>query len=264
MRIVGVIPARLASTRFPGKPLAPILGMPMIGHVFHRSRMSRQLEEVYVATCDGEIAEYADSIGAPWIMTSAAHERAADRTAEALLATEQLTGDRVDIVVMIQGDEPMVTPDMIDQAVIPLIEDPSILVSNLMFRLQSRAEQEDVNEVKVVVDQQDFALYFSREPIPSWKKGAKALPMYKQVCVMPFRRDFLLRFNALPPTPLEIAESVDMLRVLEHGGKVKMIETKQLTYSVDTEEDRHQVEAVMQSDPLVSLYPRLAGRKRET
>lgn len=263
MRIVGVIPARLASTRFPRKPLAHILGMPMIGHVFYRSRMSQRLEAVYVATCDEEIAKYADSIGAPWIMTASTHERATDRTAEALLVIERQTGGRVDIVVLIQGDEPMVTPDMIDQAVIPLIEDTSIQVSNLMSGLRSREEQEDVNEVKVVVDQQDFALYFSREPIPSWKKGAKALAMYKQVCVMPFRRDYLLRFNALPPTPLEICESVDMLRVLEHGDKVKMIETKHLTYSVDTEEDRRHVEDLMRTDALEPLYHELAGRKNK-
>lgn len=230
--------------------------MPMIGHVFHRSRMSRQLEQVYIATCDREIAEYADSIGAPSVMTAPTHERATDRTAEALLTIEQQTGRRVDIVVMIQGDEPMVTSDMIDEAVKPLVEDPSILVSNLMAPLQSRAEQEDINEVKVVVNEEHFALYFSREPIPSWKKGATAISMYKQVCIMPFQRDFLLRFNALPPTPLEIAESVDMLRVLEHGGRVKMIETKHLTYSVDTEEDRQQVETLMQRDPLVPRYRR--------
>lgn len=254
MRIVGIIPARLASTRFPGKPLAPILGMPMIGHVLCRSRMSKHLEKVYVATCDLQIAEYADSIGAPWIMTAPTHERAADRTAEALLAIERQTGGQVDIVVMIQGDEPMVTPDMIDEAVTPLIEDLSIPVSNLMSKLPSRAEQEDINEVKVVVDQQHFALYFSREAIPSWEKGAKALPMYKQVCVMAFQRDYLLRFSALSPTPLEIGESVDMLRVLEHGGKVKMVETKHLSYSVDTEEDRQHVEALMERDPLVLLY----------
>lgn len=254
MRIVGIIPARLASTRFPGKPLAPILGMPMIGHVFYRARMSQRLEQVYVATCDRQIAEYADSIGAPRIMTAPAHERASDRTAEALLEIEHRTGVRFDIVVMIQGDEPMVMPDMIDQAVTALIEDPSIPVSNLMSELRSRDEQEDVNEVKVVVDQQQFALYFSREPIPSWKKGAKSLPMYKQVCVMAFQRDYLLQFNALSPTPLEIGESVDMLRVLEHGGKVKMVETKHLSYSVDTEEDRQHVEALMEHDPLVPLY----------
>lgn len=228
----------------------------MIGHVFHRSRMSRRLEQVYIATCDREIADYADSIGALWVMTAPSHERAADRTAEALLAIERQTSERIDIVVMIQGDEPMVTPDMIDEAVMPLIEDPSILVSNLMSPLQSRAEQEDINEVKVVVDQQHFALYFSREPIPSWKKGAKALPMYKQVCVVPFQRDYLLRFNTLQQTPLEIGESVDMLRVLEHGGKVKMIETKHLSYSVDTEEDRRHVEALLEHDPLVPLYRR--------
>jgi 3-deoxy-manno-octulosonate cytidylyltransferase (CMP-KDO synthetase) len=254
MHIIGIIPARLASTRFPGKPLSPILGMPMLGHVFFRSKMSTLLDEVYVATCDQEIAHYTKSLGGQAIMTADTHERASDRTADALLTIENMTGARPDIVVMIQGDEPMVVPAMIDQVVKPLIDDKTILVANLMSKMQSRAEHEDVNEVKVVVDQRQFALYFSREPIPSWKKGANSLPMYKQVCIIPFRRDFLVRFNALSPTPLEIAESIDMLRVLEHGERVKMIETKYSTYSVDTEEDRQRVEMLMKNDALFSQY----------
>ncbi len=256
MRVIGVIPARLASTRFPRKPLAPILGVPMIGHVLFRSRMSRSLQEVYVATCDSEIADYVESVGGRSVMTADTHERASDRTAEAVLTIERTSGSRTDIVVMIQGDEPMVMPEMIDEAVEAMVRDENILVANLMAKLHSREEQEDVNEVKVVIDQSGFALYFSREPIPSWKKGATVLPMYKQVCIIPFRRDFLMKFNALPPTPLEIAESVDMLRVLEHGGRVKMIETKHSTYSVDTEEDRRQVEKLMRDDTLVSRYRR--------
>ena len=234
--------------------MAPILGMPMIGHVFFRSKMSKLLDEVYVATCDQEIAQYTKSLGGQAIMTADTHERASDRTAEAVLAIEQKTGARADIVVMIQGDEPMVVPEMIDEAVKAMVEDETILVGNLMSKLQSRVEHEDVNEVKIVVDRKNFALYFSREPIPSWKKGAQSLPMYKQVCIIPFRRDFLLQFNALSPTPLEIAESVDMLRVLEHGGEVKMIETRYSTYSVDTEEDRRRVEGLMVSDALVPQY----------
>jgi len=254
VRVIGIIPARMTSSRFPGKPLAPILGVPMIGHVFFRSRMSRRLDEVYVATCDEEIAAYVRSIGGQSVLTAKTHERASDRTAEAVSIVERITDSRADIVVMIQGDEPMIVPSMIDEAVAPMVEDDAILVVNLMSRLRSRQEQEDVNEVKVVVDQRQFALYFSREPIPSWKKGAKDLPMYKQVCVIPFRREFLTRFQALPPTPLEIAESIDMLRVLEHGERVKMVETKEITYSVDTEADLKKVETLMERDPLLTRY----------
>ena len=128
MNIIGIIPARMASSRFPGKPLAPILGIPMIGHVYFRSKMSRLLNEVYVATCDREIADYIESIGGHAIMTSDKHERASDRCAEAMLKIESATGEKTDIVVMIQGDEPMVTPEMIEKAVEPMIKDDSIYV----------------------------------------------------------------------------------------------------------------------------------------
>ena len=155
---------------------------------------------------------------------------------------------------MIQGDEPMITPEMIDDAVSPMQEDPEIQVVNLMSRLDTQAEHEDPNEVKVVVDQAGFALYFSREPIPSRKKGASEVPMLKQVCIIPFRRDFLLKFNNLAPTPLEIIESVDMLRVLEHGFRVKMVMSEHRTYSVNTPEDLAFVSACMENDILMKKY----------
>jgi 3-deoxy-manno-octulosonate cytidylyltransferase (CMP-KDO synthetase) len=254
MNIIGVIPARMASSRFPGKPLAPINGIPMIGHVYHRSKMSASLSEVYVATCDQEISDYVASIGGKAIMTADTHERATDRTAECLLKVEAETGRSVDLVVMIQGDEPMLMPEMIDLAVAPLLEERSLDVVNLMAPLRSRQEHEDPNEVKVVVDQQGYALYFSREPIPSRKKGAESIPMFKQVCIIPFRRDFLLKFNQLSPTPLEIVESVDMLRILEHGYRVKMVLSNHDTYSVDTPEDLKTVEKEMVKDAIVALY----------
>ena len=254
MNIIGIIPARMASSRFPGKPLAKIRGIPMIGHVYHRSKMSDILSEVYIATCDKEIVNYADSIGAPAVMTSASHERASDRAAEAMQKIEMETGKKTDIVVMIQGDEPMICPSMIDDAIRPMLNDPELRVVNLMSRLETQEEHEDPNEVKVVVDQQDFALYFSREPIPSRKKGALQVPMLKQVCIIPFKRDFLLQFNNLIPTPLEIIESVDMLRVLEHGYKVKMVMSDYRTYSVDTPEDLEYVNKCMENDELIGKY----------
>jgi 3-deoxy-manno-octulosonate cytidylyltransferase (CMP-KDO synthetase) len=254
MNSIGIIPARMASTRFPGKPLAKILGLPMLGHVYFRSHMSKSLDDLYVATCDQEIVDYINSIGGKAIMTADTHERASDRTAEAMLKIEKETAVDVDIVVMVQGDEPMVYPDMIDEALRPLIEDEQIMVSNLMAPLRTREEHEDPNEVKVVVDRSGFALYFSREPIPSWKKGAKSLPMLKQVCIIPFRRDFLITFNQLEPTPLEIVESVDMLRILEHGYRVKMVHTDKDTYSVDTIDDLKRVEELMKYDHLMKRY----------
>lgn len=170
MNVIGIIPARMASSRLPDKPMADILGMPMIGHVYLRSKLSTSLCEVYVATCDTAIAEYIESIGGKAIMTADTHERASDRTAEALLKIEETTLQKVDIVVMIQGDEPMVTPEMISASIEPLIEDPTINITNLMASMNSIGEHEDPAEVKVVVDKNNFALYFSREPIPSRKR----------------------------------------------------------------------------------------------
>ena len=256
MNIVGIIPARMASSRFPGKPMADLKGLPMIAHVYYRSKMSRTLEQVYVATCDEEIVDYIESIGGQAIMTSDSHERASDRCAEAMIKIEEQTGKKIDIVVMIQGDEPMLFPEMIDEAVSPLIENKDIQVVNLMAPLSNREEHEDPNEVKVVIDLYNNALYFSREPIPSWKKGASSLPMFKQVCIIPFRRDFLLKFNELTPIPLEVVESVDMLRVLEHGYKVRMVPSNFETYSVDTYEDLLKVQELIKNDPLLKLYIR--------
>ncbi len=254
MNIIGIIPARMGSSRFPGKPLAKILGIPMVGHVYLRSKMSKLLSEVYIATCDEEIRDYINSIGGKAIMTADTHERASDRTAEALEYIEKETGQKVDIVVMIQGDEPLVFPEMIDEATLPLIRSKDVLVSNLMAPLKSDEEHKDHNEVKVVTDIENNALYFSREPIPSkWKIGDRVIKQ-KQVCIIPFQRDFLLKFNSLTPTPLEIAESVDMMRVLEHGYKVHMIPTKFEVYSVDTHEDLLKVEKIMENDPLYLNY----------
>ena len=244
----------MASTRFPGKPLAKILGMPMIGHVYHRCKMSSILDEVYVATCDDEIMNYIDRIGGKAIMTKNTHERASDRVAEATLKIEAVTGKKTDIIVLIQGDEPMIIPEMIDEAINPLIQDSTIEVSNLMANIKTLEEFEDPNEVKVVVNKNNFALYFSREPIPSRKKYDNQVPMFKQVCVIPFSRDYLLRFTTLEPTSLEIIESVDMNRFLEHGLKIKMVRTKYETYSVDTKKDLKKVKRLMKYDNIYSKY----------
>ena len=250
MNIISIIPARMGSSRFPGKPMADILGMPMIGHVYKRVKLSKTLNEVYVATCDEEIYNYIESIGGKAIMTSDCHERCSDRCAEAMLKIEKETKQKVDIMVMVQGDEPLTFPEMIDEAVEPMLEDKNIKITNLVADLETIEEFEDPNEVKVVMDKDNFALYFSREPIPSRKKGIDKVPMKKQVCVIPFERNFLLEYNETPPTPLEIIESVDMMRILENGGKVKMISTKYKTKAVDTPDDLQKVIEMMESDEL--------------
>ena len=252
--IIAIIPARMGSTRFPGKPMAEIHGVPMVGHVYFRTKMCSLLSETYVATCDQEIYDYIVSVGGKAVMTADTHQHCSDRAAEAMLKVEAETGQKVDIVVMVQGDEPMVTSEMIEEAVTPMLEDPAIKVVNLMARMKTVGEFEDPNEVKVVVDLNGRALYFSREPIPSRRKGVQDVPMLKQVCIIPFRRDYLLEFNGLPETPLENIESVDMMRVIEHGEHVHMVLTEAETLSVDTPEDLRRAVDLMDGDQLMNAY----------
>ena len=254
MRILAIIPARMASSRFPGKPMALIHGMPMIGHCYCRVQRCEELSDTYVATCDSEIFEYIESIGGKAIMTANTHERASDRAAEAMLKIEEKTGERTDILVMVQGDEPMDTPQMISEALEPMLADERIDVVNLVSPISSADEFEDPNTVKVVTDSSGNALYFSREPIPSRKKWSEEVPMQKQVCVIPFRRDYLLKFNSTPETPLEKIESVDMLRVLESGAKVRMIPTSYPSIGVDTPQHLERVAELMRDDPLMKDY----------
>lgn len=252
--VIAIIPARMGSSRFPGKPMAEIHGIPMVGHVYFRTRMCSLLSETYVATCDQVIYDYVVSIGGKAIMTSPTHERCSDRTAEAMLKAESHVGREVDIVVMVQGDEPMVTPQMIESALKPMLEDPSVQVVNLMAQMKSVTDFEDPNEVKVVVDLNSRALYFSREPIPSRKKGVRDVPMLKQICIIPFRRDYLLKFNSLSETPLEKIESVDMMRVIENGEHVHMVMIDDETLSVDTPADLERAIKMMQDDLLMNAY----------
>ena len=223
--------------------MAKILGKPMIGHVYENVTKCDLLTKTVVATCDKEIVDYIKSIGGQAVMTSAKHERASDRCAEALTYLEHEDGIQYDIVVMVQGDEPMTHPDMITEAVTPMLNNTDIIVTNLLGDIQSEKEFEDRNCIKVVCDLDSNALNFSREPIPTRRFGHVA--MKKQVCIIPFTRDFLLEYTKLAPTPLEIAESVDMMRVLEHGKKVKMVPTKYQTHPVDTQEDLLRVEELM-------------------
>jgi 3-deoxy-manno-octulosonate cytidylyltransferase (CMP-KDO synthetase) len=246
MNILALIPARMGSSRFPGKPMAPILGKPMIGHVYERVSKSPMLATTAVATCDQEIFDYIQSIGGTAVMTADTYERASDRCAEALLKLEQANNIRYDTVVMVQGDEPMTHPDMIAEAVQPMLDDPTIQVVNLLGEIKDIAEFEDRNCIKVVCDLERNAMYFSREPIPTRCK-IDNIVMGKQVCIIPFRRDFLIEYTQLAPTPLEIAESVDMMRILEHGMKVRMIPTKYDSQAVDTPDDLAKVEYLMRS-----------------
>ena len=208
----------------------------MIEIIYNSVEKSREISDTYIATCDEEILEHTNLFGGKAVMTASSHERASDRCAEALLKIEKEKNIVYDIVVMVQGDEPMVNSMMINQAVSPLINNKNILVSNLLGSIKSKKVFEDKNCIKVVCDLNFNALYFSRQPIPTINIS-KNIKIYKQVCVIPFRRDFLLEYSNLEPTPLELAESIDMMRVLEHGYKVKMVPTEFESFPVDTPED---------------------------
>ncbi len=249
MKTIAVIPARMGSSRFPGKPIAKILGRPMIEHIYKRVAMSKSLHATYIATCDEEIRQAAEAFGAPVIMTADTHERASDRVAEAVSLLD------ADLVVMVQGDEPMTHPDMIDTAVAPFRDDATLECVNLVRCIEHEADYLDANTIKVVMNQQGDALYMSRRPIPTLAKtGFADTAAYKQVCIIPFRTATLLQYARLSPTPLEQLESIDMLRLLEHGYRVKMVPTEFNTQAVDTEADLARVAKLMETDPLLSRY----------
>ena len=250
MKAVGIIPVRMASSRFPGKPLAKILGIPMVEHVYRRSLMAKSLDGVYVATCDQEIFDAVRAFGGKAVMTAESHERCTDRVSEAV----GNLGLSADVVVNIQGDEPMVCPEHIDSVIKELEGDPSLVVVNLVVPIEDEAEHRNPNFVKVVMDREQFALYFSREPIPSRWKGNPPVSLFRQTGIIGFTWDFLRMFSTMEPTALEKVESVDMLRVIEHGYKVKLVAGGTPIYTVDTEGDRDWVEARMKEDQYLRVY----------
>lgn len=241
MKILVIIPARMGSSRFPGKPLKKIQSKPMIEHVYRNVSKNKLINNTIVATCDNEIKSFIESIGGTVVMTSNKHERASDRCAEAVTKFEKINNINFDIVVMVQGDEPMVHPDMISEAINPMIRDPKILVTNLLGKIKNSEEFEDPNCIKVVTNINSEALFFSRRPIP-YQEQLDLKSVGKQVCIIPFKKNFLIKYSRMKPTPLEILESVDMLRILENGFKIKMVKTKYDTCPVDTQEDLIKVE----------------------
>tara|TARA_B110000008_G_scaffold179585_1_gene178855 strand:+ start:4667 stop:5437 length:771 start_codon:yes stop_codon:yes gene_type:complete len=254
MKKIGIIPARMASSRFPGKPMKKILGIPMIEHCYIRSKMCLDLDEIYVATCDQEIFQYINSIGGKAVMTSDVHERATERAGEALLKIEKKENLIYDIVIMIQGDEPLVHPQMLSKMIIPFINDNNIEVTNLMVRLYEPEEISSADIVKVVVNHNNKALYMSREAIPSNRNYKSKVNYYRQLGLIAFKRDAIINFISLDPTKLEIIESVDMNRFLENDITINMIETNLSVDGVDTPQDLIRVEKKMKQDELYKLY----------
>ena len=247
-RIVCIIPARLGSYRFPTKPFVDICGKSMIEHVYKRAELCKSIDEVYVATPNIEIRDHVEKFDGKVIMTSDDVRRASDRVAQAAKKI-----DKADIIINLQGDEPLVTPEMIDDALKPIIEDPTISCVSLAKKVAYN-EAKDIHEVKVVYDNEMNALYFSREPIPSKFMGDKKIDYYIGVCIFPFTYESLMDFTNLKSTPLEIIESIDMMRLIENGRKVKIVLTKNETYSVDVPEDVNKVIEVMKTDQLSKTY----------
>lgn len=213
--------------------------------------------DTYVATCDEAISDYVRSIAGKVVMTSAAHTRAAMRTAEAMLKLEPELGP-VDVVMMVQGDEPLITPQVLSEA-LRHFEDGTVRIVNVMSRLRTVEEFLDHNNVKVVINDAMDALYMSREPIPSPWRGTERLPMYMQVGAIAFRRDALIEFNRMPESSLEQIESIDMNRVLQAGGRIRMVPTELRTIGVDTPAELARVEEILRDDDLVTRYADLCS-----
>jgi 3-deoxy-manno-octulosonate cytidylyltransferase (CMP-KDO synthetase) len=241
MKITAVIPARYASTRFPGKALAEIDGRPMIQHVYERTARSRLVSRVIVATDDLRIADAVRMRGGEAVMTSSSHETGTDRLAEVAAGLDS------DIIVNVQGDEPLIDPAMIDLALQPFLEDAGLQMGTVKKRIKCLHDFLSPNVVKVVTDSCGNALYFSRSPLPFFRDKWKDLKdesfccgkllCYKHVGLYVYRRDFLLKFASLPATFLEMAEKLEQLRAIENGIKIRVVETEFESIGVDTPED---------------------------
>jgi 3-deoxy-manno-octulosonate cytidylyltransferase (CMP-KDO synthetase) len=237
---VAVILARYASSRFPGKALANIAGRPMIEHVYRRAASARHIDAVLVATDDPRIADAVTGFGGDVRLTRSDHVSGTDRLAEVAAHLD------CDLVVNVQGDEPLIEPDAIDAAIDPFRDDEALTMSTLCTRLLEAGEASNPNVVKVVSDVRGFALYFSRSPIPYPQRGGER--PYKHLGLYVYRREFLRRIAALEPTPLERTESLEQLRVLEHGFSIKVIETAHDSIGVDTPEDLERVRRLVTAE----------------
>jgi 3-deoxy-manno-octulosonate cytidylyltransferase (CMP-KDO synthetase) len=249
-RTVAIIPARYGSQRFPGKPLALIAGKPMIVHVMERTARARLVDRVIVATDDERIAEAVRSHGGEAVMTPTDVRSGSDRIA---LAARPLAG--TEIIVNVQGDEPLIPPPMIDEAIRPLLEDPSIEAGTLVRRIRSAAELRNPNLPKVLLDRSGRCLYFSRAAVPFGRgmtpeELIATFPVYGHVGLYVFRREFLLAFAAMTQTPLEMAEQLEQLRILEHGHALHAVVTEHVSIAVDIPGDLERVRASFAAEVL--------------
>ena len=237
-RILGVIPARFASSRFPGKSLAPLAGKPVLQHVYERASQARYLTNLIIATDDDRIAKAARMFGAQVQITRSDHLSGTDRVAEVAAS------DHAAVIVNIQGDEPLIDPAAIDAATLALLDDPELSMATLSKRIEVPSEVNNPNVVKVVANLAGDAIYFSRCPIPYLRDGGAI--HYKHIGLYVYRREFLLAYSGLPVGPLEQAERLEQLRAIENGYRIRVVETEYESLGVDTPEDLERIAALFE------------------
>lgn len=237
MKVLCVIPARYASTRLPGKPLLDIAGKPMVVRVYERASKANGVSDTLVATDDERIRAAVESSGGKAMLTRADHPTGTDRLAEVAAAFPD-----VDLIVNVQGDEPLIEPALIDELIGQFEGEPELAMATVKTEIEDEAERANPNNVKVVCDKEGYALYFSRSLLPYPRKGG--CPVYKHIGIYAYRRDFLLAYAKMQPTPLEQAESLEQLRALENGYRIKVVETKARFVGVDTAEDLAKVNEI--------------------
>ena len=253
-KIIGVIPARMAASRFPGKPLFKIAGIPMIEHVWHRAKMYSKWDKLVIATCDNEIKQFAFKNGFECIMTSDKHVRALDRVAECAKKCD-LEIDENDIVVNVQGDEPLMSPDMISTAINPILDNLDVNATVLSLPIVDESQFYDPNILKIINNLQGDILYTSRAPIPYCKKWSNETKAKRIAGIFAFKWHYLKKFTSLAESPLELAEACDSNRLYDNSltQRVALFPYTD-SFSVDTPEDAKKVEKYIQNDSLWNLY----------
>ena len=246
-KVLALIPARMGSSRFPGKPMHKINGIPMIEHVYRNVLQCKILSDVYVATCDKIIFNHIISIGGKAIMTSKKHQRATDRCGEALSKIEKKVKNSYDIIVMVQGDEPMTNKYMIEDSLKPFYKFKNIEVVNLFSKFKNYDEFDNPDTIKVIRNKKNNAIFFGRKLNDKYLYHKQKNFVGKQVCIIPFTKKSLKKFIGLKPTNLEVVESVDMWRFLENNINVFMQDTKQKSYAVDHPKDVKKVSRFLPS-----------------
>lgn len=242
LHIVGVVPSRWGSTRFPGKPLHLIAGKPLVQHVWEQCQKCQQLDRVVIATDDFRIEDTVKAFGAEVIMTSPDHPTGSDRIAEVLETLPEATH-----AVNIQGDEPLIDPALIDSLAQLMRADADLEMATAASPLSDPADIADPNIVKVVLSETSDALYFSRSPIPYQRSTPEELTIYRHIGLYSYRRDFLKKFLAWPPTAIEKAESLEQLRALSHGIRIQVSLTDHVAPGVDTPEQAAHIETLLSS-----------------